>query len=88
VIGTASLAQSITIINNGDLSLTSIAATATGDYSLNSGCGNSLAGHTSCVILVTLFADARRAWDRRVDGQRCSAVADNYFERNRTCRGS
>ncbi|HEY0795292.1 MAG TPA: choice-of-anchor D domain-containing protein [Acidisarcina sp.] len=53
VIGIAGASQAVTITNNGDITLTSIAATASGDFSVSSGCGNSLAGHTSCLLLVT-----------------------------------
>ncbi len=50
----ASAAQQVTLTNTGDAALTLIAAqVASGDFAAVNGCGNSLAGHTSCAISVS-----------------------------------
>jgi hypothetical protein len=52
-LNTASPPQSVTLTNSGDASLTLISGQVTGDFTLNSGCGSSLHGHSSCVMNVT-----------------------------------
>ncbi len=52
-ISTASAAQQVTLTNAGDVALTLIAASVTGDFSVVNGCGASLAGHSSCAFQVT-----------------------------------
>jgi hypothetical protein len=52
-LGTASAAQQVTLTNAGDVALTLIAASTTGDFSVVNGCGNSLNGHASCALSVS-----------------------------------
>ncbi len=52
-VGTRSAVQALTLTNTGDASLTLISVqTVSGDFAATNGCGNSLAGHTSCTISV------------------------------------
>jgi hypothetical protein len=52
-LSTSSVAQAVTLTNNGDAALTLIAALITkGDFTAVNGCGTSLMGHSSCVIQV------------------------------------
>jgi len=52
-LNTASAAQQVTLTNTGDATLLLIAAQiASGDFTVVNGCGNSLAGHSSCSLLV------------------------------------
>lgn len=51
-INTPSAAQSVTLTNSGDMPLTLIAAQTTSDFSVVNDCGATLAGHSSCVMLV------------------------------------
>jgi Abnormal spindle-like microcephaly-assoc'd, ASPM-SPD-2-Hydin len=51
-IGSASAAQQVTLTNTGDVALSLIAASTTGDFSVVNGCGNSLNGHSSCSMNV------------------------------------
>jgi hypothetical protein len=52
-LGTASATQAVTLTNTGDAALALIAARiVSGDFTLVSGCGASLAGHASCALLV------------------------------------
>lgn len=52
--GTVSAAQTVTLTNSGDTSLGNLSAQITsGDFSLVSGCGSSLAGHSSCSVNVS-----------------------------------
>jgi hypothetical protein len=51
-LGTTSTAQQVTLTNKGDVPLTLIAASTTGDFAATNGCGNSLAAHSSCAIVV------------------------------------
>jgi hypothetical protein len=55
--GQQSSPQIVTLTNNGDLTLTSIAVTPTAGFQASSTCGTSLTGHASCAISV-LFAPA------------------------------
>lgn len=50
--GTASTAQTVTLTNSGDLALTLIAASTTGDFSVVNNCGNSLNAHATCSLNV------------------------------------
>jgi hypothetical protein len=52
-ISTTSAAQQVTLTNAGDVALTLIAASVTGDFAVVNGCGASLAGHSSCALQVT-----------------------------------
>ncbi len=52
-VGTSSPAQLITLSNTGDAPLTSIAATATGDFHAVNNCGSLLQGHATCTIAVS-----------------------------------
>ena len=52
VLGTASAAQLVTLTNAGDVALTLIAASVTGDFTVVNACGNSLAAHSSCALQV------------------------------------
>ncbi len=52
-ITTSSAAQQVTLTNVGDVALTLVTASATGDFSVVNGCGASLAGHASCAFQVT-----------------------------------
>jgi hypothetical protein len=52
-IATVSAAQQVTLTNAGDVALTLIAASVTGDFAVVNGCGASLAGHSSCTFQVT-----------------------------------
>jgi hypothetical protein len=53
VVGTASATQTVTLTNTGDAALTLIAARiVSGDFTVVSGCGTSLVGHSSCALLV------------------------------------
>ena len=55
-INTTSVAQQVTLTNNGDAALTLIAAQITlGDFTAVNGCGNSLAAHSSCTISVSFI---------------------------------
>ncbi|MCL2659385.1 MAG: choice-of-anchor D domain-containing protein [Acidobacteriaceae bacterium] len=51
--GTASQVQIVTLTNTGDVALTLIAAVTSGDFSVVSYCGSSLAAHASCSLLVS-----------------------------------
>ena len=52
-LNTASATQQVTLTNSGDSSLLLIAAQITsGDFTVVNSCGNSLAGHASCSLLV------------------------------------
>ncbi|HEY8996734.1 MAG TPA: choice-of-anchor D domain-containing protein, partial [Edaphobacter sp.] len=51
-LGTSSAAQRVTLTNSGDVALTLIAATASDGFTATNGCGNSLAAHSSCAIVV------------------------------------
>ena len=51
-LGSASAAQSVTLTNAGDVALTLIAASITGDFTVVNACGNSLAAHSSCALQV------------------------------------
>jgi hypothetical protein len=52
-LNTASTAQQVTLTNAGDAALTGIAAgIASGDFTVVNGCGNSLAGHSTCALAV------------------------------------
>ncbi len=51
-IGTASLAQQVTLTNNGDQALDLIATQVSGDFNAVNQCGASLSGHSSCAIAV------------------------------------
>ena len=51
-IGTTSLAQALTLTNAGDVALTLIAASVTGDFTVVNACGNSLAAHSTCTLQV------------------------------------
>ncbi|MBT9332181.1 choice-of-anchor D domain-containing protein [Paracidobacterium acidisoli] len=53
LIGTTAAAEPITITNSGDLPLTSIGLSVTGDFAQTSTCGATLAAHSSCTISVT-----------------------------------
>jgi hypothetical protein len=50
---TSSAPQQATLTNAGDTSLTLLAASVTGDFQVVSGCGTSLAGHSTCALQVT-----------------------------------
>jgi hypothetical protein len=52
-IGSASASQQVTLTNTGDVALSLIAASTTGDFSVVNGCGNSLNGHSSCSMSVS-----------------------------------
>jgi hypothetical protein len=53
-IGTTSAAQTVTLTNMGDNTLTLVAAQiASGDFVASSACGNALIGHASCTIAVS-----------------------------------
>jgi hypothetical protein len=52
-LGTASAVQTVTLSNAGDATLTLVgAAIASGNFTVVSGCGTTLAGHASCALLV------------------------------------
>ncbi|HEX4007888.1 MAG TPA: choice-of-anchor D domain-containing protein [Acidobacteriaceae bacterium] len=51
-IATTSTTQSVTLTNTGDESLTAIAVSIAGDFSVVNNCGASLQGHASCSILI------------------------------------
>lgn len=50
VIGQTSAAQTVSLTNNGDLGLESIAVAVSGPFTVSSTCGSQLAGHASCAI--------------------------------------
>jgi hypothetical protein len=52
-IGEKSIAQVVTLANNGDASLGQIAMSITGDFIMENDCGTLLAGHASCPVVVT-----------------------------------
>jgi hypothetical protein len=52
-ITTASAAQQVTLTNAGDIPLTLISASVSGDFPVVNGCGASLAGHSSCGFQVS-----------------------------------
>lgn len=53
VLNTGSTAQTVTLLNSGDVALTLITAQVTaGDFAAVNTCGNSLNGHSSCTISV------------------------------------
>jgi hypothetical protein len=52
VIGSQSSAQQVTLTNNGDQALQLIATQTTGEFNAVNDCGTSLAGHSSCAILI------------------------------------
>ena len=52
-LNTASAGQQVTLTNSGDAALTGISAgIASGDFTVVNGCGNSLAGHSTCAMTV------------------------------------
>ncbi|MGC2635986.1 MAG: choice-of-anchor D domain-containing protein [Acidobacteriaceae bacterium] len=51
-VGTTSATQAIILSNSGDQILTSIAVSSTGSFTLTNTCGATLAGHTTCSMLV------------------------------------
>ena len=52
-LNTESATQQVALTNAGDAALTGIAAgIASGDFTVVNGCGNSLAGHSTCALLV------------------------------------
>lgn len=51
-IGTTSGTQPVTLTNNGDVALTDIAISVSGDFSAVNDCGLSLIGHATCAISV------------------------------------
>ncbi|MCL2661119.1 MAG: choice-of-anchor D domain-containing protein, partial [Acidobacteriaceae bacterium] len=51
--GTASQVQIVTLTNTGDVALTLIVVSTSGDFSVVSYCGSSLAAHASCSLLVS-----------------------------------
>ena len=51
-VGTKSSTQPITLTNNGDVSLTDIAVSVSGDFTAQNNCGSYLVGHASCAISV------------------------------------
>jgi hypothetical protein len=52
VIGATSAPLAVTLTNNGDLPLTSIGTSVSGNFQASSNCGTSLTGHSSCTISV------------------------------------
>jgi hypothetical protein len=52
VVGTTSPAQTVSLINSGDATLSLIGVAAAGDFTAVNGCGESLIGHASCSIAV------------------------------------
>jgi hypothetical protein len=52
LLGTSSAPQQVTLSNDGDSALKLISAQTTGDFSVTSYCGASLAGHSSCAFSV------------------------------------
>jgi hypothetical protein len=52
VVGTTSAAQTVTLTNSGDATLSLIGIAVTGDFTAVNGCGASLIGHASCAIAV------------------------------------
>ncbi|WP_260703140.1 choice-of-anchor D domain-containing protein [Edaphobacter flagellatus] len=51
-LGTTSAVQQVTLTNTGDVALTLIAAQTTGDFAATNACGNSLAAHSTCAVMV------------------------------------
>ncbi|QNI31452.1 choice-of-anchor D domain-containing protein [Alloacidobacterium dinghuense] len=51
-VGTKSSPQQVMLTNNGDVSLTDIAITVSGDFAAQNNCGSYLVGHASCAISV------------------------------------
>jgi hypothetical protein len=61
-VGSVSAAQTVTLTNAGDSALTLINAQITsGDFAVANGCGNSLAGRSSCAFSVTYIPHAAGA---------------------------
>ncbi|HEY0263476.1 MAG TPA: choice-of-anchor D domain-containing protein [Granulicella sp.] len=52
-LSTASGPQAVTLTNSGDVPLTLIAASITGDFVVTNACGNSLNAHASCVMQIS-----------------------------------
>ena len=50
--GQLSTAQTITLTNTGDLTLTAIGVSANGDFQTSNNCGTQLTGHAACTIRV------------------------------------
>lgn len=57
-VGTISATQVVTLANTGDLSLSGIAVQAAGGFTLTNYCGASLAGHTTCSMLLAFAPSA------------------------------
>jgi hypothetical protein len=53
VVGSVSVAQSVTVTNSGDLLLTLISVATAGDYQTTNNCGATLAAHSSCSLAVS-----------------------------------
>ncbi|HEX3438618.1 MAG TPA: choice-of-anchor D domain-containing protein [Pseudacidobacterium sp.] len=53
IVGDKSSGQVVTLTNNGDVALSQIAISVTGDFTAENDCTALLAGHSSCAILVT-----------------------------------
>jgi hypothetical protein len=72
-LNTASAAQQVTLTNAGDAALTGIsAAISSGDFTVVNGCGNSLAGHSTCAMTIAFVPKSVGA------GTGVLTVADTY----------
>jgi hypothetical protein len=58
IVGTSSPAQTVTLTNSGDATLSLISIAVAGDFTAVNGCGTSLIGHSSCSIPV-VFVPAK-----------------------------
>ena len=76
-LNTASATQQVTLTNAGDAALTGIlAGIASGDFTVVNGCGNSLAGHSTCALMVAFAPKSVGA------GAGVLAVTDTYRSQN------
>ena len=60
-LGATSTAQQVTLTNAGDVALTLISASITGDFSVVDACGASLAAHSTCAFSVSFTPTATSA---------------------------
>ena len=60
-LNTASVAQQVTLTNAGDVALTLISASISGDFSVVNACGTSLAAHSTCAFSVSFTPTATGA---------------------------
>jgi hypothetical protein len=87
-LATTSTAQQVTLTNTGDVALTLISASITGDFSVVNACGTSLAAHSTCAFNVsfTPTATGARSGVLTVTDQFRSQTVSAHRHRRRSSR--